>query len=265
MAEEKAKIKKKRWIQVLSPSLFSNEIIGGIPVVEPKSLIGRTITINLMNFTRDMKKQNTSIEFVITGVQGENAVTEIKGLYLNPTSIRRLVRRGKEKVGLSIVCRTSDGKKIRIMPLAIPYGKVKGSIATKIRKNTSNYLASYIAKTTFENVVKDMITGSLQRELKGALKKVFPVRILEIAKLHTESKAVEKHVVKSLVEPEETPKKTKDKKKAGLPEKKVDSNEEIRRKSSTEESPGEESSTEETKEGFAEEILVEKPKKSSEE
>jgi len=188
MAEEKAaKIKRKKWVQIIAPELLRNEVIGEIPVIEPNSLIGRIVTTNLMNITRDIKKQNTSLKLIITNIKGGKAVTDFYGYYLNANSIKRLVRRGKEKIGISIICKTSDNKKIRIMPLIIPHQKVKNSIATSYRKDAKNYLASYIAKTTLSNIIKDLIMNKLQRDLKGALKKIYPVRILEIAKVHIET------------------------------------------------------------------------------
>lgn len=208
MPEEKivkTQVKKKRWIQILSPALFRNELVGEIPVNEPKSLVERVVTVNLMSLTRDMKKQNIQIKFVITNIKGDKAITQFYGYYLNPASIKRLVRRGKEKIGLSIICKTSDSQKIRLMPLIIPYNKVKGSVAIAFRSNATNYLTSYAAKTTFEDIIKDLISNKLQRELKGVLKKVYPIRILEIAKLHIEreKKPLEKKVAMKAEETKE--------------------------------------------------------------
>lgn len=189
MVEEKTaktKVKRKKWISVIAPELFRNEPIGDVPVNDPKSLINRTITANLMTLTRDMKRQNTNIKFIITNIKGGGAVTDFYGYYLNTTSIKRLVRRGKEKIGISIICKTSDNKKVRIMPLIISYTKVKGSVAASFRRDATSYLRSYAAKTTFENMIKDLITNKLQRDLKGAIRKVYPIRILEIAQLHIE-------------------------------------------------------------------------------
>lgn len=245
MAEEKAvkatKIKKKRWIQILSPALFRNELIGEIPVNDPKLLIERTITINLMGLTRDIKKQSTNVKFVITSIKGDKAVTDFYGYYLNPSSVKRLVRRGKEKTDLSITCKTSDNKKIRIKPIIIPYSKVKGSVASAFRRNATSYLSSYAAKTTFENIIKDSMTNKLQRELKAALKKVHPVRILEIAKLHieTEKKPVEKKV-KVEVKEEVKEKKQEEKKEEVKEEKPKEAKEK-------EEAPKKEEQKEETK------------------
>lgn len=206
MAEEKAtKVKRKKWFQIVSPALFKNELVGEMPASEPKFLIGKMVSVNLMSLTRDMKKQNTSIKFIITDVKGDKVITEFYGYYINPASIKRLVRKGKERIDVSIVCKTSDNKKIRVMPLMIPPVKVKGSVAVGFRKNAANYLISYIGKTTFENVVKDLISGKMQKELKDTLKKVYPIRILEISKLHIEKekKPVEKKAEEKVESKEE--------------------------------------------------------------
>ncbi len=261
MAEEKAtkatKIKKKRWVQILSPSLFRNELIGEIPVNDPKSVIGRAISINLMSLTRDIKNQNINIKFVINDLKGDKAITEFYGYCLNPSSIKRIVRRGKEKTELSITCKTSDNKKIRVKPLIVPYNKVKGSVAAAFRKNVTSYLTSYAVKTTFENIIRDLMANKIQKELKVSLKKIYPVRVLEISKLYieTEKKPVEKKVKVEVKEEtakeeaeEERPKEVKEKKE-------VPKKEESKKESKEAEEPSEE----------AEEELQEEIEESSEE
>lgn len=207
MAEEKTakttKIKKKKWIQIISPALFRNELIGEIPTSEPKSLIGRTVTLNLMNLTRDIKKQNVNIKFVITSIKGDKTTAEFYGYYLNPNSIKRLVRRGQEKIELSHSFKTSDNKQIRIKPLIIPYTKVSGSVAAAYRKNSIDYLTSYAAKTTFENIIKDLIINKLQKDLKAMLKKVYPIRILEISKLYIEKEKKPSETIERVEETKE--------------------------------------------------------------
>ncbi len=215
MAEEKVaktKIKKKKWVRIISPPLFKNEQIGEIPVIEPKALVGRAVTVNLMSLTRDMRKQNTSLKLTISSVKADNAATDLYGYYLNATSIKRLVRRGKEKIGLTVICTTSDKKRIRIMPLIIPHSKVKGSIATSFKKSAEEFIKVYASKSTFENIIRDLITNKLQREIKGALKKVYPVRILEVAKLHIErsKKPHEEKEINVIDMTEEKPKEEKE-------------------------------------------------------
>ena len=187
MAEEKAtKIKKKKWVQIIAPAYFNSELLGVIPVTETKSLVGRSITVNLMALTRDIKKQNTNLRFSIKKIQGENATTEIYGYYLSAASIRRLVRRGKQKIEISFICKTSDNKRVRIKPLMVPINKVKGSVAASLSKAASKFVIEYLSKISLDNLIKDLISGKLRKEMKDALKKIYPIKIVEIAKLHIE-------------------------------------------------------------------------------
>lgn len=222
MAEDKSKVKKKRWVQIVAPPLFRNEVVGEVPVIESKSLVGKLISVNLMTLTRDIKKQNASLKFTVTGVKGDVAHTQLYGYYLNPTSIKRMVRRGKEKVQLSSIFKTSDGKRIRLMPLMIPRNKVRGSVGTSLKKSAISHLGAVIAKMTFENIIKECIIGKLQRELKNELKKVYPVRILDISKLHIEQSKKPVEVKEEVVEEkvEEAKKETKEEKAAETKEEK---------------------------------------------
>ena len=193
MVEEKvtkaaSKVKRKKWIKIIAPKLFNNEIMGEIPVTEPKSLVGRCISVSLMGLIGDMKKQGTNVKFTITNVQGDRASTELVGYSIVPSSVRRLVRRGKERLEMSFICKTSDNKIIRIKPLMVPPIKLKGSVCVALRKTTSNYLTTNIAKLSFDNLIKDLITTKLQKSLKDELKKTYPLRIIEVAYVHIETK-----------------------------------------------------------------------------
>ena len=183
-----SKVKRKRCVTIVTPASFNSEFVGEIPVTEPKSLVGKSITVNLMNLTRDIKKQNTTLKFLINDVQGDKATTELVGYNLVASSVRRLVRRGKERVDMSFICKTSDGKRIRIKPLMIPPVKLKSSVSASLKRAVINYIVPFVTKTTFDNVVRDLIGGKLQRVLKDELKKIYPIRVVEVSAFYLEHK-----------------------------------------------------------------------------
>lgn len=192
MAEEKEKsakalkVKKKKWVSILASKSFNSEFLGEIPTFEPQSLVGRAITVNLMSLTRDIKKQNTDIKFFIADVQGDKAVAEISGYYIHPSSLRRLVRREKERIDMSFTCKSSDGKNIRMKVVVVPELKIKGSVSVALKKTIINYACSYVAKTPFENIIRDLISNKLQKSLKDEIRKVYPRNILEVSALYIE-------------------------------------------------------------------------------
>ena len=243
MAEEKTtKIKKKRWIQIVAPANFNNELIGGIPVVESKLVIGRLVTANLMSLTNDMKKQNINLKFVISKIHEDKAVTSLYGYYLNSASIKRLVRKGKQKVEVSFACKTADNRRIRIKPVLIPINKVKGSISSALEKAVVDYIVPYAAKTNFDAMIRDLISGKLKRDIKTLLKKIYPVRVVEIAKLHIEE-GKNKTAVRT-VEVKEIP---KEKKVEDKPAEKKEEEKVEKKEAKKEEKPKETVKTEEKK------------------
>ncbi len=192
MAEEKitkaAKIKKKKWIQILANKLLENKVIGEIYTTEPNLLLGRSITVNLMTLTGDMKKQNTDLRFVVSGIEEGKANTELHGYFLVPASVKRLVRRGKERIDMSFACQTADNKTVRIKPLMILNMKIKGSISADLKKAVFDCLTEHISKMSFENIVTELLDNNLQREVKDHIKKIYPIKMFSVCAFYIDTK-----------------------------------------------------------------------------
>src|SRR3989338_9743107 len=136
MAEEKTiKIKKKKWHQIIGPKTFREAVLGETLVAEPQLMLNKTLKINLMNLTHDVKQQNVNIKFQIDEIRGDKAYSRIIGYEVIPATIRRLVRRGKKRVDMSFSCETSDRKSIRIKPMLITKKTMKSSILAAAQKS----------------------------------------------------------------------------------------------------------------------------------
>lgn len=203
--EKAIKVKRKRWQQIIAPKIFGNVVLGETLIAEPKLALNKTITQNLMNLTHDMKKQNINMKFIVNKVEGNNAHTKIIGYDMVPTSVRRLTRRGSEKIKLSFVCKTSDNIIVRVKPLIFTRGMVKNSVTTKLRKTITEYLPRAISKMTFDNLLNDLINYKLQFSLKDRLKKIYPLRKCEIESMgiEKEKKPVEEKKVENVREDKE--------------------------------------------------------------
>ena len=184
--EKATKIKKKKWYSIIAPKIFRNVVLGETFIEEPKLALNKTITQNLMNLTHDVKKQNSNIKFIVDKVEGDKAYTKIIGYNMVPTSIRRLTRRRSQKIELSLVCKTSDNKKVRIKSLIFARGAIKSSINTKLTKIVIEYLTKAISKVTFDNLINDLINYKLQISLRERLKRIYPLRKCEIKSMEIE-------------------------------------------------------------------------------
>ena len=180
MAEQVVKLKKKQWYSILAPKQFDNIVIGETLVYEPSAMLGKTLSHSLMNLTNDTKRQNINIHFKVVEIHGDKAKTSIIGYEIIPSSVKRFVRRNSEKMDISFTCETADNVFLRVKPLVITRSDVKGSIATKLRKNVIAYFVKTIKKLTYDEVINELIIHKLQSVIKKDMDKIYPLKICEI-------------------------------------------------------------------------------------
>ncbi len=176
----KAKIMKKEWYPIVAPKIFGNAVLGETYVYEPEQMVGKGITRNLMGLTNDVKRQNINVSFKINNVQNGKAFADVISYYMAQSSIKRLVRKGVQKIDMSFSCKTSDNKDLRVKPLLITRALTTGSVATKIRKTAQDFLVKYITSITYDNLVNDLVNHKLQMALKSESNKIYPLRVCEI-------------------------------------------------------------------------------------
>ena len=231
MAKERSTSKiKKKWYQILAPKEFNENLIGETPSLDPRLLIGKVIRVNLMNLTRDIKKQNTNIRFKIIGLIENKAQTEVIGYQIIPAFIKRIIRRGRNNLHDSFVCETSDGKRIRLKTLIITIHKTKGAVTNSLTNSMKVNLKDYVKKISYKELIHELISYKLQINLKNSLKSIYPLRNCEIKEmiLEAEKKAVGKKEEKVEVKEEsnkaevENKKEKEEKPKADKPEDKAE-------------------------------------------
>ena len=176
----KTKVLKKEWYPILAPKIFHNTVLGETHVYEPQQMIGKGVTANLMNLTNDVKRQNINLNFEVFDVQNGKAFTKVIGYYMVQSSIKRMIRRNINKISMSFLCKTSDNKHLQIKPLLITRSATTNSVATKIRRNTQDFVIRYVSSVSYDNLLNDMINHKLQISLKRTMSKIYPLRVCEI-------------------------------------------------------------------------------------
>jgi small subunit ribosomal protein S3Ae len=185
MAERqvKTKVKKKHWAQVLAPKLFDNIILGESHVTEKEQLLKKSVTANLMVLTDDPRKQGYNVRFDVKEVKDGKALTQCVGIEMTPSAVKRLVRRGRDKVADSIVVRIGGGRLVRVKPVLVTNTKAGNAAQTEIRLFVRKKLREQFMKMRFDDIVKDIIELKLQRMLKEQASKTHPVRSADIRSL----------------------------------------------------------------------------------
>jgi ribosomal protein S3AE len=173
------KIKKKRWIDMVSP-LFNNQSIGQTTVYDLNGALGKSVKINLMNLLGDPRRQNTDILFKTEALKGETAViANIVGYEMQLLSLRKLVRRGKTKIQDSFKCYTGDKKPVIVKVFIISRNMVTNQVATKIRALVKQITVNKVSKLSFESLMKEIIDSKIQKETKSLLHKIYPIKLVE--------------------------------------------------------------------------------------
>ena len=200
MQEQVVKLKKKQWYPIIAPKLFDNVVLGETLVQEPKAMLGKTLSHNLMNLTNDTKRQNINIHFKVVEVEGDKAITSIVGYEIVPYSVKRFVRINSEKMDMSFACETEDNVSLRVKPLIITKADVKGSVAAKVRNNAVSYLIKTIKKMKYEDVLNDLISHKLQSAMRENLTKIYPLKVCEMRYLGIEAREKPQEVKAEAIE-----------------------------------------------------------------
>ncbi len=179
-------IKKKVWLPIIAPALFNNQTIGEIYVEEPQQAIGRRITVSLMVLTGDPQRQSIHISFDITKAENHQLHTQVVGYSIIPVAVRKMMRRGKNRIDDSFVAKTQDGIALRIKPTLITRSKATGTVLTDVRKHLRANIVRALSKTKFIDFIHDLVAHKYQRELQDSLRKIHPLQICELRDVHIE-------------------------------------------------------------------------------
>jgi small subunit ribosomal protein S3Ae len=193
MAKRKAKTKtglkwkKKRWFRIESPSNFGSKVIGESLAELSSSLKGRSLDVSLMQLTGNIKKQNLLVSLRVSDVEDNVAKTEVSGFVMQTSSVKRLVRKKSSKIDDSFCCITKDAKKIRIKPLAVTRNKVSSGVRGAVRKIMIPSIVKKVKELNFAELIVSLTNFDLQKDVKKAMDKVYPLKTFQITSCKLET------------------------------------------------------------------------------
>ena len=174
---QKDKWKAKRWYSIRAPrNPWSFKIIGETIAEEEDMLVGRPFEIMQNELDGDFTKMHVKIKFRIKEVVGNDAITEFVGHDVMKDFVRRQIRRDRGKIDDTIDVVTEDGYFVRIKPFIVTRSSVKASQKNESRSVTRNEVVKFCAQSTWINVQKALMDGSLEETVSKAISKIQPVR-----------------------------------------------------------------------------------------
>jgi ribosomal protein S3AE len=121
--------------------------------------------------------------FKITDVDSRNAYTRFNGYATTAEYLYRVVRKRNQKVESTDNFDTKDGWKLQITSMAILNRNTESEIQKKVRSVMVRHIDETAKKSGMDDLVKKVLEGSLQREIRKLGSKIYPVRFCEIAKI----------------------------------------------------------------------------------
>ena len=180
------KTKKKELVRIalIASKEFRNKEITDTMVVDPQHLINRKFYVNLADLTNNFSKYYIKIYFRIVDVKNGKAITEFDSSECLREYISRMIHRRVKRIDVIKDAVTKDGVKLRVKVVAVAYKGITGIQKTKVRKIMWKVIEDYVSKVTLSEFIKKSIIGDeLKNLLMEEVKKVYPLRNLEIRKV----------------------------------------------------------------------------------
>lgn len=178
----KDKWKAKEWYKIHAPRMFNEAEIGETPSADPEYVIGRTAEVTVQDLTGDFSKMHIKLKFKVVSVDGYDAKTAFIGHDLTSDYVRRLTRRRKTKTDHVVDIVTKDGFTYRIKTMSIAERRIQSSQEEGMRKIIGETLVQIGQEKTLSEIVKDIVSGDLAKNLARACRIVIPIKRVEIRK-----------------------------------------------------------------------------------
>jgi small subunit ribosomal protein S3Ae len=176
------KWKSKEWYKVRAPRMFNEIEIGDTPSADPSNLIGRTVEVTVQDLTGDFSKMHIKLKFKVNEVDGHDAKTVFTGHDLTVDYVRRLTRRKKTKTDHVVDVTTKDGFEMRVKIMSIAEKRIQSSQEEAMRRIMGETVKELSSEMTMADLVKNVISGDLARNVARACRVVIPIKRVEIRK-----------------------------------------------------------------------------------
>ncbi len=167
----------------MAPKAFGGNLIAETPSLDPKSLIGRNIDVNMADLTGKSSKFYMNMRFRVNKVEDKNAFTMFNGYYCLREHLFRVVRKRSQKVRTINNVETKDNWRLQVTTLIILNRNTDVTVQKKERKLIHDYLEDFAKKSSLEDFVKATINGIIQKHIRKTGSKIYPVRFSEIEKI----------------------------------------------------------------------------------
>ncbi len=196
----KDKWKEKSWYTVVAPSYFGEKEIALTPGADPKFIINRTIAVPISDFTGNFKKSASMALFKIDDCVGKKCTTTFIGHKVSDDTIRRMVRRRRERIDIITDVITKDLVKVVVKIVLVSDNKLTGTKRSEVRSSVVNFINSKSSDMNLSEFALYIIGDNIYGEIVEALKDIYPIRKIEIRRSEVLGKTVQPSIDEQIAE-----------------------------------------------------------------
>lgn len=175
--------KGKDWFTILAPEYFGENVIAETPATDPKTIIGRTVDVNVSDLIGQKGKDYQKIRFRADRVDGKKVHTKFGGYFCIREYISRVVRKRLQKIEIIGNVKTKDEWTLQVSSVAIMNRNIESNVQKKIRVWMSDQISQVASRSEIDEFVKFIIAGTVQHKMKKQGSKIYPVRFFEVSKI----------------------------------------------------------------------------------
>jgi len=177
------KAKKKEVVNIMLPKFFGREEPVEVSTSNPDGLIGKRLTLNLIEVLPESNKYYTKVTFRIKKVDGSNAFADFDGLELMRDYVYRMVVRRVRRIDLVQDLITKDGVPIRLKSLATISKKASYHVERAIRSKMHEIVENIVKGNSLEVLLNGIFSDEIKKGFIKELGKIYPLRNVEFRKI----------------------------------------------------------------------------------
>jgi ribosomal protein S3AE len=177
------KWKGKDWYNIFAPDELGRVLIAQTPATDPKTLIGRCVSVSVADILGDESKYYMKFRLTVKDVEGKSARTVFGGFQCTGEHVMRMIRRNADKLECICPITTKDNYQLMVKTVAIISPKTTAVIKRELGKFIKNTLDYYAQKHNVYDLVRRVVTTEVQMRIKNEGSSIHPIRFAEIEKI----------------------------------------------------------------------------------
>ncbi len=178
----KDKWKEKTWYTIVAPSFLGEKEIALSPAADAALMIGRKVEVPVSDFTGNFRKSSTMVIFKVKECVGKRCTTEFIGHKVSDDTIRRMVRRRKERIDIIMPSKTKDGYRLVIKIVLVSDSKLTANKRSEVRSKIIGFINEKCSSMALPELAQYIIGDNVYNDIVDTLKDVYPIKKIEIRK-----------------------------------------------------------------------------------